>query len=344
MGWTACFPEATSVLARHDPALGRNMARVLLTGATGFVGRHLYPALRAAGHQVISTTRNVEEARKSDPTRKWLYCDTNDPVSVRSALEGCDAAYYLVHSVAASGDYPEREARSAETFRDAAAAAGVSRIVYLGGVAPRRRPSRHLSSRLHCGEILRQGPVPVFELRAAMIIGRGSTSWAMVHDLAQRLPAMVLPRWLRNHSWPVAIDDVVYALVKALELPVSRAGWYDVPGPRRLSHRETLLCVAEHLGKKPVMLSIPLLSPRLSSYWIALVTEVDLALARELVAGLRSDLDPSGTSIWTLLPEHELLTLDDAIDDALVDRGASGVPSRRARRRIERLTAALRGA
>jgi uncharacterized protein YbjT (DUF2867 family) len=320
------------------------MAQVLLTGATGFVGRHLYPALRAAGHRVISTTRDVQEGGRIDPARQWRYCDTSDPASVRSALEGCEAAYYLVHSVGASGNYPVREARSAQTFRDAAHEAGVSRIVYLGGVAPRRAPSRHLKSRLHCGDLLREGPVPVFELRAAMIIGRGSTSWAMVHDLAKRLPAMVLPRWLKNHSWPVAIDDVVYALVQTLELPESRAGWYDVPGPERLSHRETLLRVAEHLGKHPPMVSIPLLTPRLSSYWIALVTEVDLALARELVAGLRSDLDPSGTSIWTLCPEHQLLTLDDAIDDALVDRKAGDVPSRRARRRLEGLATALRGA
>ncbi len=319
------------------------MARVLLTGATGFVGRHLYPVLRAAGHEVVSTTRDVEAARRSDPGRKWLYCDTSDPSSVLSALEGCDAAYYLVHSVASSRDYPVREALAARTFRDAAAEAGVSRIIYLGGVAPRRAPSRHLKSRLRCGELLRQGPVPTFELRAAMIIGRGSASWTMVYDLAQRLPAMVLPRWLKNHSWPVAIEDVVYALAHTLELPASAAGWSDVPGPERLNHRETLMRVAEHLGNHPLTVSIPLLTPRLSSYWIAAVTHVDLALARELVAGLRSDLDPTGTRFWTLCPEHELKTLDDAIDDALIDRNASHVPSVRTRRRLERLSTALRG-
>lgn len=304
----------------------------------------MYPALRAAGYRVRSTTRNVTRARRVDPDREWSYCDVSDRASLVSALEGCEAAYYLVHSVAASGDYPVREARAAQAFRDAASEAGVSRLVYLGGVAPAGATSPHLRSRLRCGELLRLGPVPVFELRAAMIIGRGSASWTMVHDLARRLPAMVLPTWLGNHSWPVAVEDVVYALVRALELPSERAGVYDLPGPERLSHLETLLRVAEHMDKHPVTLQVPLLTPRLSSYWIALVTDVDLGLARELVRGLRSDLDPTETPFWTLCPEHELMTLDDAIDDALVDRAASRVPSLRAKRRLERLTEALRGA
>ena len=238
----------------------RHMARVLVTGATGFVGRHLCPALTAAGHEVYSATRNVEKARSEAPNREFRYCDVSDQDSIRRALEGCDAAYYLVHSVAAGGDYPVREARAAQGFRDAAAEVGLSRLVYLGGVAPLGSASRHLRSRLRCGELLRLGPVPTFELRAAMIIGHGSVSWTLVHDLAARLPAMVLPTWMNNHSWPVAVEDVVYALAAVLALPVEKAGWYDVPGPERLSHRETLLRVASHLDKHPIVTGVPFVS------------------------------------------------------------------------------------
>ncbi len=320
----------------------QSMGRVLLTGATGFVGHHLYPELRAAGHEVLLATRDVERARREAPDRSWLYCDVTRPESVRAALEGCDAAYYLVHSVAASADYPAREARAAEAFRDAAAEAGVSRLVYLGGVAPRGRASRHLRSRLRCGELLRRGAVPVFELRAAMIIGAGSASWTVVHDLARRLPAMVLPRWMRNHSWPVAIEDVVFALVNVLALPNQRAGWYDAPGPERLSHREILQRVAAHLGKHPPMVGVPFLSPRLSSYWLALVTDVELGLARELVAGLRSDLDPTGQSIWAYFPEHSLQSLDDSIARTLARAPPDQSTLVHTIRRLQHLASALR--
>jgi uncharacterized protein YbjT (DUF2867 family) len=243
-------------------------------------------------------------------------------------LEGCEGAYYLVHSVASARDYPEREERSAEGFRRAAERAGLRRIVYLGGVEPQGVPSAHLRSRLRCGQVLRSGRVPTFELRAAMIIGSGSASWQMVHDLAQRLPLMVFPRWMGNHSWPVSIEDVVFALVAALALPAEQAGHYDVPGPERLSHRELLLRVAGLLGKHPAYLGVPLLSPRLSSYWIRLVSRVDLELARELVAGLESDLEPAAPTIWDVLPAHRRRTLEESVRFALGEEAAVPVPQR----------------
>ena len=177
--------------------------RVLLTGATGFVGRHLYPALLAAGCRVRCATRNVGQARRAHPDREWVHFDVERPDIVRAALEGCDAAFYLIHGMGQGADYPEREARSADNFVRAAEASGVRRIVYLGGVAPSgARASKHLASRHRTGELLRAGAVSVIELRAAMIIGAGSASWTMVRDLAARLPAMVLPSWLRNPLAP----------------------------------------------------------------------------------------------------------------------------------------------
>lgn len=305
--------------------------RVLLTGATGFVGGHLYEPLVAAGHEVFCASRNPEQARARQPHKRWRRCDVARPETLAAALEGCEAAYYLVHSVASGRGYPEREERSAESFRVAAERACLGRIVYLGGVEPRGTPSAHLKSRLRCGEVLRSGIVPTFELRAAMIIGAGSASWQMVHDLAQRLPALVLPRWMGNHSWPVSITDVVCALVGVLELKAEQAGHYDVPGPERMSHREVLLRVAAVLGKHPPYVGVPLVSPRLSSYWIRLVSRVDMELARELVAGLKSDLDPQPPTIWDLLPSHRCRTLEESVRFALEEEAGFSFPRRASR-------------
>src|SRR5690606_17744998 len=145
------------------------------------------------------------------PDREWVRLDVEDPASTKAALDGCDAAFYLVHGMGRGVDYPEREARSARNFARAAADRGVRRIVYLGGMLPADGPpSRHLASRERTGEILRSGRVSTIEARAAMIIGKGSASWMMVEDLARRLPAMLLPRWLKNCSYPIAIDDVIW--------------------------------------------------------------------------------------------------------------------------------------
>lgn len=301
--------------------------RVLLTGATGFVGTHLYPALRGAGYQVTCTSRDPARARRRSPDREWVYMDAGDSTSMTTAMAACDAAYYLIHRIDDSDDYPTRERHSAWTFARAAERAGLRRIVYLGAVAPAGRPSRHLQSRLDTGEILRAGPVPTVELRAAMIIGPGSESWRIVRDLAARLPAMVLPRWLRNHSWPIAIDDVVSALVASLTLPDpgwTGGIWFDAPGPERLSHIETLRRAALLLRhRRPLSLFVPVLTPRLSSYWIGLISDVDLGVARELVEGLQSDLDPTGPLIWEHLPSHALLPVDEAMRRALASPLAS---------------------
>lgn len=299
---------------------------VLLTGATGFVGRHLIEALEGAGATVRCGTRSPDRARRRWPQRRWFELDLDRPHTLEPALDGCRVAYYLVHSVGQSKDYGERERAAALDFRRIAERCGVERIVYLGGVAPAGKPSHHLLSRLEVGKALRHGTVACLELRAALVVGAGGDSWSMVQQLAERLPAMLLPRWLRNLSCPVSVEDVVAALLAGLDLPPDWSGWLDVPGPETISHRDLLLRVAGQLGHRPHIIDLPVLSPRLSSYWIGLVTSADLALARELVEGLRSDLLPEDDGIWDLLPEHRRVSLNQAIERALADRGEGPTP------------------
>lgn len=307
---------------------------ILLTGATGFVGRHLYPALRAAGFPVRCASRRPEQAAERYPSRQWAHFDIADRDSVRRALDGCDTAYYLVHGIGSGVDYPERERRAAALFANEARRAGLRRIIYLGGVAPRDpRPSRHLSSRQRTGEILRAGEVPVCELRAAMIIGVGSASWTMVRDLSARLPAMILPSWLNNRSSPVAIDDVVFALVKAAELPATCSASFSLPGPETVTHRDLLVRTSAALRRRRLMVGVPALSPRLSSYWIALVTRVSLDMARELVEGVRHDLQATAPPFWRLIGHHPI-GVNAAIHQALQDSRDASVPSEAAEARL----------
>jgi uncharacterized protein YbjT (DUF2867 family) len=321
-------PSSETAPARRGGASSANLT-VFVAGATGFIGRHLVPVLELLGYRVVCGSRRPERAQAAHPSARWVAFDVDDAASVEHALQGCDAAFYLVHELGAGARYPEREARAARVFRDAAARAGMRRIVYLGGVAPRGGSSRHLQSRLKTGALLRAARVSTLELRAAMIIGRDSTSFRMVRDLAKRLPAMILPRWLNNHSWPVAVDDIVVALVTALQQPGDESAWYDAPGPERVSHREMLARTAAQFGHHPTLVGVPVLTPKLSSYWIALVTGIPLRLARELVQGLRYELDPSGRSIWDLVSGWNRTPLSAAIGYALQDERAAEAPSNR---------------
>jgi len=290
---------------------------VLLTGATGFMGGHLYPLLKRAGWHVRCASRNADRARQQRPGRAWVELDLDRPATLAAALEGCDSAVYLVHSMGQGGDFESQERRAAEHFAAAAADAGLRRVVFLGGIEPQGSPSRHLRSRLATGEILRAGAVPTVELRAGMIVGPGSESWNIVRDLAVRLPVMVLPRWLANTSEPVAVDDVVVAIGHALELPADQAGCYDLPGPERLTSREILMRIARLNGTRPLAISVPVVTPSLSSHWIRLVTRADYQVARQLVEGLVHDLVSTGPSYWDRLPDHCLLSFDEAARRAL---------------------------
>lgn len=230
---------------------------------------------------------------------EWVRCDVSEKDDIEKALTGVDAAYFLIHGMGGGHhDFAEVERRAAHLFAEAAARAGVKRIIYLGGVAPTETPSEHLKSRLEVGEILRAGSVPTLELRASMIIGNGSASWQILRDLALRLPAMLLPAWTESRTRPIAIEDVTVALVRALELPLPESIWYDIPGPEVLSARELLVRLAALRGRRVPSLRVPFLSVSLSSWWLKLVTRADFSLARELVLGFTGDLLPRDGRYW----------------------------------------------
>lgn len=295
-----------------------DVSSLLLTGATGFVGSAVRRELAANGWHVRCLTRDAARGRRDEPDLEWVEGDVGDPSACARALAGSSAALYLVHGIGEGPDYHRREVAAASTFSRAAAEAGVERIVYLGGVAPAGTGSDHLRSRLDVGEALRAGPVKTVELRASMIVGQGSLSWLIVRDLAARLPVMVLPRWLKSCTQPVAIDDVVIALVRALEMPLPSSACFDLPGPATLSGREILEETARAMGlEHPRMLEVPLLSPRLSSLWVRFVTRAKWSVAREVVVGLTEDLLARDDRFWHLVDHPMRLSFADAARLAL---------------------------
>jgi uncharacterized protein YbjT (DUF2867 family) len=317
--------------------------RVLLTGATGFVGRALQPRLVAAGWQVRSLSRRAQRAA---PGVDWVEGDVAKFPDDARALEGVGAAFYLVHAIGEGADFERREVDQAARFAEAARAAGVERIVYLGGVAPAGPPSPHLRSRLAVGETLRRGPVPAIELRASMIVGQGSLSWQIVRDLAARLPVMVLPAWLRSRTQPVAIDDVTAALVGALGLaPPDGGASFDLPGPDVMTGREILDETARQLHlPPPLCLEVPLLTPRLSSEWVRFVTRARWSVAREVVVGLTHDLLARDDAYWRLIGHGARLSFSEAARRALAAEDAApgpwGVVERMLQRRGHRVARA----
>ncbi len=319
----------------QDSAAGAPADRqVLITGASGFVGRRIAPVLEALGWRVRCLTRDASAAARRWPHRTWIEGDVSRADDVARALAGCQAAFYLVHGLADHASaLVQRERAMAETFVLEVERAGLQRVIYLGATAPQGQPSDHLLSRLEAGRVLRSGAVPVLELRAGMIVGYGSASWQIVRDLAARLPAMVLPRWLQTRSQPVAIDDVIVALASGLRVPLSASQSFDLPGPEILTYRDALLRTSALLGHtRLVTIDVPVLSPGLSSQWIRLVTRANWSVARELVEGLTYDLLARSDEYWQLIAQVPLLTFEQAALRALEEeaRGQEPGPAGRA--------------
>lgn len=259
---------------------------VLVTGATGYVGGRLLRALRAEGRPVRCFVR---DPGKLDPDVEHVRGDVLDAESLGRALRGVETAYYLIHSMAGADDFGERDRRAARAFAAAAQRAGLRRIVYLGGLGRGPDLSAHLASRQEVGRILRESRVPTVELRAGIIIGRGSLSFEMVRALVERLPVMVTPRWVNTETQPIGIDDVVAYLVAALDLAPGAKGVWEIGGPTRTSYGGLIREYARQRGYRRLILPIPVLTPRLSSLWLGLVTPVQAHIGGKLLEGVRNE-------------------------------------------------------
>lgn len=296
---------------------------VFLTGATGYIGGRLAPRLLERGCRVRCLTRSARKLL----ARPWaaheqvriVEGDAADAALIEEAMRGCAAAYYLVHSMDAAGDkYRSRDLALARTFGQAAAGAGVGRIIYLGGLGETGDGlSEHLSSRREVEKALGSAGVPVTVLRAAMIIGSGSASFEILRYLVERLPIMVTPRWVRTESQPIGVDDVLFYLVAALETPATVGRVLDIGGPEVMSYAQIMreMAAALHLPRR-IVIPVPVLTPRLSSLWIHLVTPLNASIARPLAEGLKNRVVCRDDEAKKLMP-HECMTIRQAMDAAI---------------------------
>ena len=304
------------------------MSYRLVFGASGYIGGHLAPYLAAHGHKVRATARNVEVLE----SRAWqgvelAPADALRPESLAAVLDDVDIAYYLVHSMAAGKDFPRLDAEAARNFAAAAARHGVRRIVYLGGLVPETPKSLHLRSRQETGDILRAGAVPVTEIRAGMIVGPGSAAWEVIRDLVNHLPVMVTPRWVSSRSTPIALSNLLRYLADAPALEQTAGEIYDVGGPDVLTYADVMRQYAELVGKKPRIIPVGVLTPRLSSYWLRLVTTVPTNVARALIDGLSQDVIAADHRLETLVPQR-LLNFRESASEALEADRKHAVPAR----------------
>ena len=288
----------------------------LVFGASGYIGGHLVPRLLAAGRRVRAAARDTASLeRKGWESVERMSADALQPETLDSVLAGVDTAYYLVHSMNAGPDFGRLDLEAAENFAAAAARAGVRRIVYLGGLVPEDARSEHLLSRKETGDRLRAGPVPVTEIRAGIIVGPGSAAFEVIRDLVNALPAMVTPRWVRARTPPIALDNLLEYLLRIPEHEAAAGRIYDAAGPEELSYEELMRVFGELVGRKPVIVPVPVLSPTLSSYWLGLVTTVPTPVARALIGGLAHDIPANPAPLRALVP-MELLSYREAISAA----------------------------
>ena len=304
------------------------MSYRLVFGASGYIGSHLAPYLASRGLPVRATSRNVNVIEG----RGWqgvelAEADALEPESLDSVLADVDIAYYLVHSMAAGKNFPELDATAARNFADAAARQGVKRIVYLGGLVPEAPKSKHLRSRQETGDILRAGSVPVTEVRAGMIIGPGSAAWEVIRDLVNHLPIMITPRWVFSRSTPIALSNLLHYLADAPAIAETAGEIYDVGGADELTYAEIMQQYAELVGKRTRIIPVRVLTPRLSSYWLRLVTSVPTNIARALIDGLSQDVIAHDDRLVSLVPQ-KLLGFREAAVEALEADRKHAVPAR----------------
>ncbi|WP_181309906.1 NAD(P)H-binding protein [Nocardioides campestrisoli] len=291
---------------------------VLVTGATGFVGSRLVPALLEEGHDVRAMTRRPEAY---DGPGTPVGADVTDAESLAKAMAGADVAVYLVHSLDRD-DFEDEDALAARTFGAQAAKAGVEQIVYLGGLGDEDGElSAHLRSRRQVERLLGEGGVPVTVLRAAIVVGHGGVSWEITRQLVKNLPAMVVPKWAETRTQPIALDDVTRYLVGVVGREEARDRIFEIGGPEVLTYRRMLELASEvMLGEARPIVPVPVFTPKLSSYWLALVTDIDATTGRNLIDSMGTEVVVSDTSIRDLVP-FEPTSYEEAVRRALEEAG-----------------------
>ncbi|MFC5176389.1 NAD(P)H-binding protein [Nocardioides taihuensis] len=291
---------------------------VLVTGATGFIGRRLVPRLIEDGHTVRAMTRRPEAY---DGPGEAVGGDVHDRASLSKPLEGVDVAIYLVHSLD-DRDFERKDAEAARAFGKAAAANGVRQIIYMGGLgADGDDLSPHLRSRREVESVLGEGGVPVTVLRAAIVVGAGGISWELTRQLVKNLPAMIVPKWVTTRTQPIALEDVVHYLAGVVDLPEAMGRVFEIGGPEVLTYLEMLQVAAEVRGghRKPII-KVPLLSPSLSSHWLAFVTDVDVTTGRNLIDSMSTEVVVTDDSIREVVP-FEPMPYAEAVRIALEEAG-----------------------
>jgi uncharacterized protein YbjT (DUF2867 family) len=303
---------------------------VLVTGATGYIGGRLVPLLLERGRVVRCLVRDAGRLRG----RPWaeqvevVEGDVLRPATLPGALAGTDVAYYLVHSMAGSGEFRRHDVAAARSFGAAAAAAGVRRIIYLGGLGDASKDiSEHLLSRQETGAALAEGGVPVTELRAAVVVGAGSISFEMIRYLTERLPAMICPRWVYTRVQPIAVRDVLAYLLAALDEQESAGRIVEIGGADVRTYGDMMTGYAAVRGLRRRLVAVPVLTPRLSSYWVHLVTPIPGTIARPLIEGLRSEVVVRDETAARLFPQIHPMGYETAVREALADLEAGAMPS-----------------
>ncbi|MCC6456315.1 MAG: DUF2867 domain-containing protein [Caldilineaceae bacterium] len=311
-----------------NPDANSQSSHVLVTGITGYIGGRLVPVLLEAGYRVRVMARDASRLQG----RSWLEQvdvvegDVLNPNSLQVALKGIDVAYYLIHSMRNSDDFQQRDIRAARNFGAAARAQGVKRIIYLGGLGdPAADLSKHLRSRQQTGEGLRESGVPVTEFRAGVIIGSGSLSFEMIRYLTERLPIMICPRWIYTRVQPIGIRDTLNYLASALETPESTGRIIEIGGAEVVTYRDMMLGYAKVRGLRRYMIPVPVLTPRLSSYWVHWITPIPADIVRPLVEGLRNEVVVRDDSAHRLFPNIQPMNYRAAVKRALEKLTASEV-------------------
>ncbi len=293
---------------------------ILVTGATGYVGGRLVPRLLAAGYRVRCLVRDPARLQG----RPWfeqvevVQGNVLEPDTLPAAMQNVTAAYYLIHSISGSADFHDRDVQAARNFGQAAGAAGVGRIIYLGGLGdPDTDLSQHLRSRQQTGETLRDGEVPVTEFRAGVVVGSGSVSFEMIRYLTERIPVMICPRWIYTRTQPISIRNVLDYLVAALETAESTGKIIEIGGADVLTYGEMMLGYADVRGLRRYLVPVPVLTPRLSSYWVHWMTPIPAEIARPLIQGLRNEVVVRDDTARRLFPQIEPMGYKAAVSRAL---------------------------